>query len=277
VHNYEQLFRAIERSLLTEGANERPIVEIQAELQKYRAIETQTFTDAKYWRLLVDVIFYSGFRASTVTARLPAIHEHLDDYVRVAEFGEAEITRVLQDRRAIRHRAKIEACVENARTFERLVSQHKGFGGYVDSFQPRGSLENLLLLKEDLDGRFRGLGPVTAYHFLTDIGLPVLKPDRVILRIFERLGLIEHDQQLLKSVIHGRKFAEATREPIRYVDIVLVAYGQLSTPELGLRSGRTGARGHTAAGGAWDGGKSQWPCADRKRAGRRLHPQGCAP
>lgn len=235
--DYVRLFRGIEKSLLTEGMKARPIAAIQAELGRYRSVGTRAFSDNDYWRVLVEVIFYSGFRASTVTARLPAIHAHLDDYAAVARFTEPEIRSVLQDAKVIRNRAKIESCVENARTLQRLISQHGSFAAYVESFEPRKSFENLLLLKEDLDGRFRGLGPVTSYHLLTDIGLPVLKPDRVILRIFERLGLIEHDGQILKAVIHGRKFADQTGEPIRYVDIVLVAYGQMSTLELGLQSG----------------------------------------
>ena len=75
------------------------------------------------------------------------------------------------------------------------------------------------------------------YHFLTDIGMPVLKPDRVICRIFQRLGLIENEQQLLKTVIQGRKFAGATCYPIRYIDIVFVAYGQVQSLEFGMEKG----------------------------------------
>lgn len=83
-----------------------------------------------------------------------------------------------------------------------------------------------MLLKEELEYKFNYLGNITVYHFLTDIGLPVLKLDRVITRIFKRLGLIENEKQLLKTVIQGRKFAEATKLPIRYIDIIFVRYGQ---------------------------------------------------
>lgn len=61
---------------------------------------------------------------------------------------------------------------------------------------------------------------------MTDIGLPVLKPDRVITRIFKRLGLINDENALLATVIHGRKFGEATGYSIRFIDIPLVKYGQ---------------------------------------------------
>jgi len=94
-----------------------------------------------------------------------------------------------------------------------------------------------MLLKEELEYRFAGLGPITTYHVLTDIGLRVIKPDRVICRIFKRLGLIESEEQLLKTVIQGRKFADATGLPIRYIDIVFVSYGQVQSQEFGLSRG----------------------------------------
>src|SRR5688572_1846250 len=99
------------------------------------------------------------------------------------------------DARMIRNRRKINACIENAKTMKSLIERHGAFAAYLDSFAPKDSFENLLLLKEELEARFHYLGGVTVYHFLTEIGMPVIKPDRVICRIFRRLGLIEHDQQ----------------------------------------------------------------------------------
>jgi DNA-3-methyladenine glycosylase I len=118
-----------------------------------------------------------------------------------------------------------------------IIEQHGSFANYVKSFAPLESFENLLLFKEELEGRFAYLGGTTVYHMLADIGMPVLKPDRVICRIFKRLGLIEAESQLLKTVLQGRKFAEATGLPIRYIDIVFVTYGQLRSVEFGIDRG----------------------------------------
>lgn len=62
---------------------------------------------------------------------------------------------------------------------------------------------------------------------MMDIGLQVLKPDRVISRIFNRLGLIENDKDLLGVVQAGRAFSKVTNLPIRLIDIIFVMYGQL--------------------------------------------------
>ncbi len=85
----------------------------------------------------------------------------------------------------IRNKRKVEACIKNAVAFKSIVSEHGSFQTYIDSFSPTASFENLMLLKEELEYRFAGLGRITTYHVMTDIGLPVLKPDRVICRIFQ--------------------------------------------------------------------------------------------
>jgi DNA-3-methyladenine glycosylase I len=119
----------------------------------------------------------------------------------------------------------------------RLIAEHGSFGRYIESFAPADSFENLRRLKEELVARFQYIGGITAYHFLTEIGMPVLKPDRVICRLFHRLGIIETEGELLEAVIQGRKFAEATGLPIRYIDIVFVAYGQAQSTDFGIDRG----------------------------------------
>ena len=74
-----------------------------------------------------------------------------------------------------------------------------------------------------------------------DLGLNVLKPDTVICRIFERLGLIDSRDDDEQAIEVGRKMAVATGYPIRYVDIILVKYGQVGgageSENFGLKRG----------------------------------------
>lgn len=137
----------------------------------------------------------------------------------------------------IRHRKKIEACVANACEFEKLISQHGSIRNYIESFKPRVSTANLARLQEDLQRRFAFLGGVTVFHFMTDLGLPVLKPDRVVSRIFYRLVLTTSETDAIETIEQGTRFAEATGLPIRYIDIVFVAYGQAQTSEFGIDRG----------------------------------------
>src|SRR5205823_4172284 len=63
------------------------------------------------------------------------------------------------------------------------------------------------------------------------------KPDRVVKRIFARLGLAEEDATPMVMIDEGRKFAQATGLPIRYIDIIFVYYGQMQAKEVGLEHG----------------------------------------
>lgn len=235
--DYRTIFAGVEFTLIGVGSRNLPEEKIRARLDKFKEVEGRTFTDAEYYWTLVCVIFYSGFRAATVSGKLDVIQGHFPDYETVADYGEHEVGRILSDPKMIRNRRKVQACVDNARTFRRIVDEYGSFERYLDSFSPAESFEDLMLLKEELEYRFKGLGRVTTYHFLTDIGLPVLKPDRVICRIFHRLGLIESNKQLLKAVIQGRKFAQAMRHPVRYIDIVFVVYGQMESKGFGIDRG----------------------------------------
>lgn len=235
--DYKAIFEKVESTLIRVGSANLSTDRIRANLDEFKHLEGKAFSDADYYWILVYVIFYAGFRAATVNDKLNLIRRYFPDYETVAVYDESKAGKILSDPEMIRNRRKVEACIENAKVFKSIIGEHGSFQAYIDSFSPTASFENLMLLKEELEYRFKGLGRITTYHVLTDIGLPVLKPDRVICRIFQRLGLIESNEQLLKTVIQGRKFAQTTGHPIRYIDIVFVAYGQSRSQEFGLTSG----------------------------------------
>jgi len=234
---YSYIFSRIESKLIEVGSQNLHKNEIIRRLDEFKEYESQNLSDSDYYQKLVAVIFYSGFMASTVTSKMITIQGYFSNYQAVANYDENDVAEILSDSNMIRNRRKIQACIDNAIELTKIVAQFGSMNGYIESFESDKTLANLLLLKENLEFRFSGLGRITTYHFLTDIGLPVLKPDRVICRIFERLGLIQNREQLLSAVIQGRKIAEATGYPIRYIDIVFVAYGQMKSEEFGIEKG----------------------------------------
>ncbi|NMM78120.1 hypothetical protein B2J88_43585 [Rhodococcus sp. SRB_17] len=146
-----------------------------------------------------------------MTSKRPVIKRHFPSWQVVTEYGESDLRRVLDDPNMIAHERKVRACVANARTFRDTVKRHGSFKAFLDQHLPSGSFEDLMLLKELLETTFAYLGGVTVYHFMTDIGLNVLKPDRVICRLFHRLSLLDNEDQLLKSIMEGRRFAAGHR------------------------------------------------------------------
>jgi DNA-3-methyladenine glycosylase I len=187
-------------------------------------------------------VFYSGFRAQTVSDRIHVIDRHFPDYKTVLKYGEQEVQAILRDPEMIANRLKILACIENAKQFGRIVGKYGAFQKYVDSLPRADTDQGVIALRDTFRRLFKFLGPRTAFHFMMDIGIPVLKPDRVVERIFKRIGLVpeslhDSDALYLALIQEGRKFAQATEYPIRYIDIVFVYYGQVQAKEVGIERG----------------------------------------
>jgi DNA-3-methyladenine glycosylase I len=205
---------------------------------RFKKFESRTRTDQEIFEMLAMIPFYSGFRASTVENKEKIILGHLGNYKAVCQYTDNDLQRIVTDPEMIKNKGKINACIANAKLFKDIVDEYGSFQNYLDHFDSDASSDNLVLLKEELQHRFHYLGDTTVYHFLTDLGFNVLKPDRVLSRIFKRLGLIESEAQLSKTVIQGRQFAKATGLPIRYIDIIFVKYGQQGESNMfGLKNG----------------------------------------
>lgn len=228
--DFKAIFFKVEKSL--KAYSNLSDEEFEAIFSEFREKKFQERSDDEYFKIIRDITFYSGFKAETVTNKKHTIEKHLPTFLQSADYGKPDIDSILSDGNMIKNRGKIEATIQNAQVLRKLVKQHGSFQKYLESFHPTTSFENLILLKEDLEFRFGYLGGITSYHFLTDIGLNVLKPDRVLTRIFKRLGLIEDESLLFKTISRGREFAAATGHSIRYIDIVFVKYGQQGNDEV---------------------------------------------
>jgi DNA-3-methyladenine glycosylase I len=120
--------------------------------------------------------------------------------------------------------------------FCQLVTEHGSFARYLDSLGG-----DTFRIRDDLRRRFRYLGPRTVLHFMMNLWFPVLKPDLAVCRILTRLGFIEsprnEEDQIDQALRAGMRIAHAVGKPIRYVDAILVMYGQVSYKKMGIEKG----------------------------------------
>jgi DNA-3-methyladenine glycosylase I len=232
--DYKEIFNRVEAALYKTCEDQD---QARAYLEERKHLEGRIFTDDEYYEKLVKVVFYAGFRAQTVDDKLPAILRHFPDYRAVARYDDVQERSIVDDDQMIRNRNKIRASIENAKMVRDLVAEYGSVQAYIDSHYPTHSDDDLKSLIDDLQPRLTGLGEINLYFFLMTAGMPVLKPDRVIKRIFTRLGFVRDNASNWDFVVVGRRFAEATGHPIRYVDAVFVFYGQVQTTKIGLDQG----------------------------------------
>jgi DNA-3-methyladenine glycosylase I len=142
-----------------------------------------TTDDGLYERLTLEA-FQSGLSWSTILHKRPAFRAAFAGFVipAVAEFGEADIQRLLADAGIVRNRAKIEAAIANARVAEQLPD---GLAQLLWSFAPTGrrarpktgsdvpasTPESAAMAKALKRAGFRFIGPTTAYALMQATGM----------------------------------------------------------------------------------------------------------
>jgi len=104
------------------------------------------------------------------------------DFHKVAQFGEADVTRLLADAGIVRHRGKINATINNAARAVEMVANEGSLAAYFWSFEPKPDehgapqtasiSETSKRLSKDLKKRgWKFVGPTTCFAFMQAMGM----------------------------------------------------------------------------------------------------------
>ncbi|MXU63991.1 DNA-3-methyladenine glycosylase I [Oceanomicrobium pacificus] len=139
------------------------------------------------WEKLVLDGFQAGLSWITILRKRPAFREAFagfDPNV-VAEFGDADVARLLSDPGIVRHRGKIEAAIRGARLWQEIEAA-EGFDTYLWSFVDGTPIQNRwqsmaevpaltplsTAISKDLKARgFNFCGPTIVYAFMQAVGM----------------------------------------------------------------------------------------------------------
>ncbi|GAA1455257.1 DNA-3-methyladenine glycosylase I [Nesterenkonia lacusekhoensis] len=130
----------------------------------------ESFQSGLSWRTILNrrEAFRAGFAGFEISA--------------VARFGEEDLARLLCDAGIVRNRAKIEACIGNARRAEELITQEGSLAAFLWRFEPPAeelaepqtltvSPSSTAMAKELKRRGWRFFGPTTAFAFMQSMGL----------------------------------------------------------------------------------------------------------
>ena len=123
--------------------------------------------DHEYLEVLAKNIFRMGFNWIVVEERWPEIRKAFDEFrvEKVAGYTESDVMRLLDDKRMIRHRKKIEAIISNATLVRAISNQFGSFREYLKSFRD----EPYYRRRDRIALSFRNLGKTGAFCFLYSI------------------------------------------------------------------------------------------------------------
>jgi DNA-3-methyladenine glycosylase I len=134
--------------------------------------------------------FQSGLSWRTILNKRAAFRDAFDDFdfVRVSEYGDADVQRLLANAGIVRHRGKIEATIHNAMRAREMVQREGSLAAFFWRYEPpleerpahltwealrqMGQTSTSTRLAKELKARgWRFVGPTTAYAFMQAMGL----------------------------------------------------------------------------------------------------------
>jgi DNA-3-methyladenine glycosylase I len=90
------------------------------------------------------------------------------EYAQIANFGAADVERLLQDAGIVRHRGKIEAVINNAARALELVATEGSLAAFTWRYE---GADSKVLAKELKRRGWRFVGPTTVYSFMQAMGM----------------------------------------------------------------------------------------------------------
>jgi DNA-3-methyladenine glycosylase I len=142
-------------------------------------------------RALFEKLVLEGFQAGLSWITILRKRENFRrafarfDPERIARFGKRDVERLMKDEGIIRNRAKIEATIDNAKTYAKL-SERTSLKAFLWSFLDDGPVQNKRKAMSDIPAEtevskriskalkaegFRFVGPTTMYAFMQSVGM----------------------------------------------------------------------------------------------------------
>lgn len=188
---------------------------LTAELEWQRDRNFNDFTESDLLKETAWVILCSGFRESTVRKLFDYISLSFCDWESAASIVNCFPTCLSAANSVFGNERKLNAIVSAAKRIDRI--------GFVKIKE--------MILADPIDElqRFTFIGPITAWHLAKNLGLPIAKPDRHLIKLANRVGYGEDVQKLCVSI------ADAAGESVGVVDLVLWRYIADLSPKIALQ------------------------------------------
>lgn len=155
------IFFKVEDTLFRNSKYTKEEFEINfAYFRNFKTYEQMNLSDNEYYTMLVDIIFYSGFRAAVVSRKIETIHSYFSNYEIVNKYSSEDLEEIYNDSKMIRNRLKIEACIKNAKRFKEIVNKYGSFKEYIDFYSPDSNEDALYKFKRNLEKNFSYIGGI---------------------------------------------------------------------------------------------------------------------
>ncbi len=124
---------------------------------------------AGYFEVMTRAVFQAGVAWKQIASKWDAYREAFAgfDPVKVAQFNEFDVERVLETPGILRMQRKVRATIANAGALVETEREHGSVRAYL------GSFESYPALAKDMKKRFAFMGDMNVWYFLFRTGEPV--------------------------------------------------------------------------------------------------------
>lgn len=172
-------------------------------------VSFEALTESGFLTEYAWVVLASGMRERVIREKFPAFKAAFGGLISARDIVENSLSYSERAAKVFGHKRKIEAIVNAAGL---ILLWPEGFRSFKDNIHSRG-ISALYSLPY--------IGPITSYHLAKNIGFPVAKPDRHLVRIASIYGY-KSVQALCEDI------AEMSGDPVPVVDIVLWRFATLT-------------------------------------------------
>ncbi len=185
--------------------------------------ELRAVPDDRYLSLMSRRVFRAGLKHALVDARWPAFEEVFFGFEtrRVTAMNDEDVEKLMDNRRLIRHWAKLKSVRHNAAAMTHVSEAHGSFGAYLAGW-PATDITGLWI---DLTRRFAHLGGNSGPSFLRMAGKDTFLLNGDVVRGLVGAGAVgarpTSKADLLKAQDAFNAWAEETGRPLSHLSMIL--------------------------------------------------------
>ncbi|XHH09569.1 MAG: hypothetical protein ACFCUE_02770 [Candidatus Bathyarchaeia archaeon] len=209
-------------------------------LNNYNSVNTSKLTNNQILAEVSWIIYSSGFKFDIIQRYWPRISEAFEgfDVEEVSKFATSlELhANEICSKSGFKNKRKALWCIQNAKRIVQLDDEFGQYGGLKGYFLELSLLDTFELVKvapsliQEL--KFKGIGNVTIFHLMKNLGFDVFKPDIHVCRILERVGLITSKDSIFNIYSVMAMVAKENGLKVKELDTLLFMYGKTTSDKI---------------------------------------------
>jgi len=158
--------------------------------------------------MLVQAVFSGGMKGQIVDAAMPVLKNACFGWNinKVASLTESDLKEIANIPGAIGNMPKLRVMRDNAKKVLNLQESFGSFSNFLKSFSSVDQLADALSNNKS-KFKFKYIANVTVYDFLRNTGFASIKPDRHVMRFFQRIGLLSEPATEQLTITTASQFA----------------------------------------------------------------------